>query len=485
MSIRRIGALVALAFLLAACSAGPGTGGTLEGSQWVLASYDQQGTLVTVPETLYADASFASARVDGFSGCNEYQSLYVSGGRTLVVSRPSASARACDQASMDFEQRYLELLQQGRLYSVRRDTLTMFDGQGNTVLVFDAAPRNPLLGKWLVASYGTEPGTVVGVLPSTQLDVTFGIASVGGFGGCNSFSGTYGTNGEAVRISRLATTQMACAQDVMDQETAFLKAFQGVSLIDPRGSQLNLTDLQGRSMVMLVRPDAVPSPSPSPSASSSPTASASPSPSPSPSASPSPSPSPPPSPSPSPSPAASASPAPSAAASAGPSASAPASMVPTASCKLGTTAGTVATIVYPGAWYTLAEPADLACRYFDPAPITVPADPTTLRTAVTAGVLATPYQEAVTAATDPAKWTVSGRSEFNLRGVAVTCVAAISRDASTGVTVGYGRYACLANVQSAGTVVLQTSGPPSDGAFRADAAVVSLMTAASTFTPPG
>ena len=56
MTIRRIGALVALAFLISACSSGPGTGGTLEGTHWVLDSYDQDGSLTILPDGLYADA---------------------------------------------------------------------------------------------------------------------------------------------------------------------------------------------------------------------------------------------------------------------------------------------------------------------------------------------------------------------------------------------------------------------------------------------
>ena len=36
----------------------------------------------------------------------------------------------------------------------------------------------------------------------------------------------------------------------------------------------------------------------------------------------------------------------------------------------------------PGHWSRREQPADLACRYFDPEPITVPADPATLDTAV-------------------------------------------------------------------------------------------------------
>ncbi len=510
MSNRQFGALVALALLFAACSAGPGTGGQLEGTQWVLDSYDQAGTLTILPETLYADANFDAYRVSGFSGCNEFDALYRAGGRTLNITQPSGTLVACDEPTMTFEQTYNTLLQQGRFYSVRRDTLTMFDTGGNTVLVFDAAPRNALLGKWLVDSYGTNPGTVVAVQSDTQIDLVFGIASVGGFSGCNSFSGTYGTNGNVVRVSRLATTRLVCAPEVMDQETAFLGALQGASLIESRGSQLNLTDRSGRLLVALVRPSAV-EPSPSPAASPSPTVTpkptptSSPTPTPSPKSTPTPtasptakptaSPTPKPaatptakptaSPKPSPKPTASTKPTASPKPSSKPTASPPVTIPSTASCKLIGNGGTVATIVYPGSWSTVTEPAELACRYFDPAPITVPADPSTLETAVMAGLSPTPYAEAIAAATDPLAWTVNTRSETNVQGAAVTCIGAIAASDAAGIPVGTARYACLANVQAAGTVVIDATGTPGDGAYAAEAAVVTLMTLASTFTPPG
>ena len=42
---RRLAALAAIALLFAACSAGPGKGGELQGTQWVLQSYDDGANL--------------------------------------------------------------------------------------------------------------------------------------------------------------------------------------------------------------------------------------------------------------------------------------------------------------------------------------------------------------------------------------------------------------------------------------------------------
>ncbi|HET9755192.1 MAG TPA: META domain-containing protein, partial [Candidatus Limnocylindrales bacterium] len=100
MTVRRIAALLALGLLVAACSAGPGTGGHLEGTDWVLRSYAAEGNLVTVPETQFADAEFRSNRVSGFSGCNDFDALYRAGGRTLFISEPASTLVACaDEAN--------------------------------------------------------------------------------------------------------------------------------------------------------------------------------------------------------------------------------------------------------------------------------------------------------------------------------------------------------------------------------------------------
>ena len=172
MRIRSIAALVGLVALVAACSAGPGAGGELQGTKWILRSYDNAGTLTLVPDNQYADIEFDSNRATGFSGCNTFNARYRSGGRTLFISAPASTLMACPPEAMTFEQTYLQLLDGSRFYNALRDTLTIYDSIGSTSLVFDAAPRNPLLGKWQVDSFETKPNTVSSLLPGTTIDVS-------------------------------------------------------------------------------------------------------------------------------------------------------------------------------------------------------------------------------------------------------------------------------------------------------------------------
>lgn len=478
MRARGIAVLIGIAAIVAACSAGPGSGGELEGTDWVLRSYDQEGTLTLVTETLYADADFFSNRMRGFSGCNQYDARYRAGGRTLLISpRAATTLMACAEETMTFEQTYLGLLARSRFYSARRDTLTVYDGSLTTILVFDAAPRNPLRGNWRVDSFAPTPNTVTAVLEGTQIEAVFGIASVGGFAGCNSYSGTYGTNGNVVRIGRLATTRKACEPEVMEQETAFLEALQGAALIETRADQVNLTDLSGSLVVGLVRPTPVPAPSASPSGSASaePSATAEPT-----EEEPTPTPTPRPTAAPTPTP------QPTAAPTAAPTISPPPVIPTVAVCDLRTTDGTtLAAITYPSTWFTLDTPPELACRYFDPEEITVPADPATLRTAVQVTIDDSPYADAVAAATDAANWDVSSSEELSVDNLPATVVEATATTETAGIPSGTSRFAYLIDVRSAGTLVIWTSGMAGDEAYVTYQGLVTLMTELSVIQAPG
>jgi|tagenome__1003787_1003787.scaffolds.fasta_scaffold20977907_4 heat shock protein HslJ len=470
--------LIAFAsFLFAACSTGPGSGGVLEGTEWILRSYADGDTLAIVPETQYADAEFDRSRVTGVSGCNSYNAVYRQGGRTLLISQPALTLMACDEESMAFEQTFISNLQASRFYSVKRETLTIFAAKGATLLVFDAAPRNPLLGTWNVDSYA-DGNSAVSAPEDVRLEVVFGLASIGGFSGCNSFSGTYGTNGNYVRISRLASTQKACDETATAVETAFLEALQGTSFLDRRGDSMLLTDRKGSILVALSRPqpETAPSPSPSvePSADATPAGTAAPKPT----DTPAPSKTPPPTTAPTEAP--SATPAPT------PAPSVPPIIVPTVStCDLLATDGTaLGTLAYPAAWSTLSAPSDLACRYFDRDPITVPSDPATLKAAIMVATSSATYADVVAEATDASSWTVRQTVELEVDGLPATMVEGETKAVTGNLAAGTSRLAYIIDYGSAGTLTVFTVGSAGEDIYAANAAVLTLMVGASTFAAP-
>jgi heat shock protein HslJ len=495
MNVRRCLALLAIVVSVAACSASAaadetadGSGGELQATTWILRSYNTAGALTLVPDDQFADAEFMSQRVRGFAGCNDFDAVYRTGGRMLLVGPSATTLMSCGEAADAFQTSYLTLLQQSRFYSVRSNSLTIRGADLAVLLVFDAAPANPLLGSWIVDSYASAPNSQSAPLAGTELTAVFRLNKVAGSSGCNTYQGPYTTNGSVAAIGPLASTRMACPDDVMAQETAFLAALQGVGRVVNRGDRLSLTDISGRLLVSLVRPSAL-EPSPGPSGSAAPTASAVATPTASPTASPTAKPT--------PSPTATAAPTPTAtaAATAGPSAAPsgspaptvvpPASIPPTATCALTVPPGTVnATIVYPANWFTVTAPPTVACRYFDPAQITVPADPATLTAAVMIQAdPATSYQNALTTATNPTAWNVLTNQAVTVSGLPATRIQATSTAGSTGFPVGVTRYGYLLNVGGRG-VWIETSGTVGSAAYTTNMSVVDLMASKSTFTVP-
>ena len=159
-------------------------------------------------------------------------------------------------------------------------------------------------------------------------------------------------------------------------------------------------------------------------------------------------------------------------------------MPPTASCVVDRAADvTLTTIVYPADWNTVTEPPALACRYFDPEPITVPADPATLTTAVMVKADPTvPYEDALTAATNPSAWNVLTNEPVTVLGAAGDALEATSTAGSPGYPTGVTRYGYLIDLGGRSTWI-ETSGTVGDAAYTTNMSVVDLIASQSTPRP--
>jgi hypothetical protein len=144
----------------------------------------------------------------------------------------------------------------------------------------------------------------------------------------------------------------------------------------------------------------------------------------------------------------------------------------------------LATIVYSATWFTLSQPPDLACRYFDPAQIAVPDDPASLVTAVMVSTTQTAYAESVAAATDAASWDVREQVELSIDGLSATMVEAEATTDASGLAPGTSRLAYIIDYGATGTITLFTTGQAGDESYAAHAAIATLMVDQSTFVAP-
>lgn len=75
-----------------------------------------------------------------------------------------------------------------------------------------------------------------------------------GRAGCNQYSGYLQAAGEALRVSEIRSTRMACAPPAMEQERRFLTALGEVRVARPDGDRLTLLDEAGRARLVLGPP---------------------------------------------------------------------------------------------------------------------------------------------------------------------------------------------------------------------------------------
>jgi heat shock protein HslJ len=244
-------AIGAVALSLAACTATGGTGGTIDGTNWILKTYDVSGTATPVPAGVKVDAHFAGGNIAGFSGCNVYSGPATVSGSTIKIGPTAGTLMACEGAGSTVEQAYLANLGKAATFTATSSALTLFDSAGKSILVYDAGSANPLEGSWNVTGYSNGKTATVGPIAGTTMTAIFGVDTVSGSAGCNDYNGSYALTGTALTVGPLATTRKACDPKVMDQETQFLTALQTPTTVEPSGATITLRAASGETQVIL------------------------------------------------------------------------------------------------------------------------------------------------------------------------------------------------------------------------------------------
>lgn len=177
--------------------------------------------------TVNFEAGFEGGRVHGFAGCNQFFGAYAQKGDKLALGALGATMMACPDPAMSIENRFLKSFAGNLRVAVAGDELTLTPEAGGEALRFERAAPPRLEGvEWEVTGYNNGRQAVVGPKLGTRLTLMFGDGMVSGSSGCNRFHGSFKTEGNALSIQPLATTRMACEEEVMVQEQEFLRALQ-------------------------------------------------------------------------------------------------------------------------------------------------------------------------------------------------------------------------------------------------------------------
>jgi heat shock protein HslJ len=238
-----------LVVLLTACgSADPATDpAALSGVTWVLDAASVGSLAADAPSDARVDLRFEDDRASGTSGCNTYGGDYeATDDGSLTFGALMVTAMACDEPLMALESAYLAALAEVEGFQVSDGGL-LLDGAAVALTFVEEEPMEamPLEGTEWVLDTVAAGDAVSSALAGTEVTLTLEGGAASGTAGCNRFSGGYTLDGGSLSFGPLATTKMACPDDVMDQEQAVLAALEGVAGWAVEGDRLSLADADG------------------------------------------------------------------------------------------------------------------------------------------------------------------------------------------------------------------------------------------------
>lgn len=251
---------IVMLLVLASCADDDGSGasaggGDLEGVTWILDEASVIGFSADAPDEARATIRFEDGQVGGTAFCNQYGGSYEAGDDgTLSIELGAMTQMACEEPIGSMEGPYLEALGQVTGFTVNGDTLELTRADGDP-LTFTAEQPLPLEGTaWRLDGISTGTDAVSSTLAGTEITATFGDdGTLSGSGGCNTYNTTYAVDGEELTVDGgIMSTKMACEQDVMDQEAAFLAALAETSSYEIQGSTLTLSDANGGFLLSFV-----------------------------------------------------------------------------------------------------------------------------------------------------------------------------------------------------------------------------------------
>jgi heat shock protein HslJ len=97
---------------------------------------------------------------------------------------------------------------------------------------------------WQLVELGGSPP-----LPGTEIDMNIEDDHISGSSGCNSYNGAAEVDGETLSLGpEFAVTFMACADDVMAQEQAYIEALNQATGYEIANDTLTLLDASGMAL---------------------------------------------------------------------------------------------------------------------------------------------------------------------------------------------------------------------------------------------
>lgn len=251
MRLRKFGVLVVLlaAFIISACQPKE-SAPSLVGTSWILIELNGQSVLSDISVSL----NFDGQSIGGSDGCNAFGGSYTTDGNSFSVGNDLVSTlMACEEVIMQQASAFTQALIAADTYKIDEERLILVDESGKNLAVFEPVSQDLAGTSWTVTFVNSDR-TDTGVVSSTDLQIEQTISfdadgKFNGNAGCNSYFGNFEVDGNELSLGAIESTEMACPEDVMTAETAFLTALEKSATYQITGKSLQIRDAGGNVLV--------------------------------------------------------------------------------------------------------------------------------------------------------------------------------------------------------------------------------------------
>jgi heat shock protein HslJ len=188
----------------------------------------------------------------GSTGCNRIAGAYTQDGASLTIEPGPMTLVACQGPVLEQEQAIVAALP--LVTSFASDgSLELRSAEGVSLLTYAPGLAGLAGTSWQATGINNGKEAVVSQAGVENATLTFGAdGEVSGSGGCNSFTGTYTvTEPDGLTFGPLASTAMACEDDVMQIEQDFFTGLANVTTYEVEADRLTLRDASGATQATL------------------------------------------------------------------------------------------------------------------------------------------------------------------------------------------------------------------------------------------
>lgn len=236
-------ALPAVLVAVVACSPAPQdiANDGLVNTAWTVKSIDGGPVIPDARPTM----TFAEdGTLSGSAGCNQYSGRFRTDGGRIVIGDVASTLMGCDGERAAQEVAFLNALRGAATWRQTAEGDLELDGAGAVVagpgIAEGPPPAEPATGlastRWDLVELGST-ADFARIVPTIEFGAD---GSVSGFAACNTFSGSFTTDGSTLTLSPLATTKIGCPRPASAVEADYLGALSGATSwsIEPDGRLL-------------------------------------------------------------------------------------------------------------------------------------------------------------------------------------------------------------------------------------------------------